>query len=63
MGGQSVSNIQQTSLQLIFDVDPSISQVPDENLHLSRYLKDRTLSIDLWNGDSLMHYGTCKVPL
>lgn len=50
-------------MQLIFDVDPSISQVADENLYLARYLKDSVLTIDLWNGDSLMHYGTCKVPL
>jgi len=48
---------------MLFDIDPSISQVADENLHLSRYLKDRVLTIDLWNGDSLMHFGTCKVPL
>jgi len=50
-------------LQIIFDIDPSISQVHDENLHLSRYLKDRVLTVDIWNGDSLMHYGTCKIPL
>ena len=48
---------------MIFDVDPSISDVPEENLHLARYLKDRVLTIDVWNGDSLMHFGTCKVPM
>jgi hypothetical protein len=53
----------ETGLQLVFDVDPSISKVKDENLHLARYLKERVLTIDVWNGDSLMHYGTCKVPL
>jgi hypothetical protein len=26
-------------------------------------LKERVLTIDLWNGDSLMHFGTCKIPL
>ena len=48
---------------MVFDIDPSISKVEDENLHLSRYLKDRVLTIDLWNGDSLMHFATCKVSL
>ena len=27
------------------------------------YLKDRVLTIDIWNGDSMLHFGTCKVPL
>ena len=29
----------------------------------SEYLKDRVLTIDIWNGDSMMHFGTCKIPL
>lgn len=27
------------------------------------YLHDRVLTIDMWNGDSMMHFGTCKIPL
>ena len=50
-------------LQIIFDVDPSISGVPDEHLHMARYLKERILTIDVWNADSLMHFGTVKIPL
>jgi hypothetical protein len=53
----------ESSLSTIFDIDPNISHIPDEYLHLSKYLKDRILTIDIWNGDSLMHFGTCKVPL
>ena len=30
---------------------------------LAKYLKERVMTIDLWDGDSLMHFGTCKVPL
>jgi hypothetical protein len=30
---------------------------------LAKYLKERILTIDLWDGDSMMHFGTCKVPL
>jgi len=24
---------------------------------------DRVLILDLWNGESLMHFGICKIPL
>lgn len=57
------------ALLRIFDVDPSLSQTNDEttdndeHMHLAAYLKERVLTLDLWNGDSLMHFGTCKVPL
>jgi len=27
------------------------------------YLNERVLTIDVWNGDSLVHFGTCKIPL
>lgn len=29
----------------------------------AEYLHDRVLTIDMWNGDSMMHFGTCKIPL
>ena len=57
------------SLSYNFDVDPSmnlfVSSDEDdmEHMNLARYLKDRILTIDLWNGESLMHFGTCKVPM
>jgi len=51
------------TLATIFDVDPSMSRVADEHLFLAKYLKERVLTIDVWNGDSRMHFGTCKVPL
>lgn len=34
-----------------------------EHKHFSEYLLERALTIDVWNGDSGMHFGTCKVPL
>lgn len=52
----------ETNLQLLYDFDPSLNNASD-HLQFARYLKDKVLSIDLWSGDSLMHYGTCKVPL
>ena len=46
-----------------FDIDPSKSRVPDENLSLASYLYDRFLTVDVFDGDSLFHYASCKVPL
>lgn len=34
-----------------------------QHKRFSEYLKDRALTIDMWNGDSMMHFGTCKIPL
>jgi len=52
----------------IFDIDPSLKDGLedddlDDHMQLAKYLKERVMTIDLWNGDSLMHFGTCKVPL
>lgn len=56
-----------SGLTRIFDVDASLEgdseEVVDEHMQLSKYLKDRVLTVDIWNGDSLMHFGTCKVPM
>lgn len=46
-----------------FKIDPSVSRVKDENLILVRYLKERTLSVDLFDANSKMHFGTVKLPL
>ena len=40
-----------------------MSKIADEHLIFANYLKQRVLTIDLWDGDSLMHFGTAKVPL
>lgn len=32
-------------------------------MDLAQYLKERILSIDIFDGESRMHFGTCKVPL
>ena len=52
----------------IFDIDPSLKEGLEDNdvddhMQLAKYLKERVMTIDLWNGDSLMHFGTCKIPL
>lgn len=50
-------------LSVAFNVDPSISHIPEENVRLSEYLYDRFLTVDVFDAESLFLYGTCKVPL
>ena len=38
-------------------------QVARQHELFSKYLRERALTIDLWNGDALMHFGSCKIPL
>jgi hypothetical protein len=56
------------TLSYNYDIDQSLNaeqyeDSEDGHMQFARYLKERILTIDLWNGDSLMHFGTCKVPL
>lgn len=46
-----------------FTIDPSVSKILNEHVRLAEYLKERFLTIDVFDGDSLFLYGSCKVPL
>ncbi|CAI2360854.1 unnamed protein product [Moneuplotes crassus] len=46
-----------------FKVDPSLSGIKDENITLVKYLKERVLSVDLFDSNSKIHFGTAKLPL
>lgn len=46
-----------------FQIDPSISKILQEHVHLSKYLRERFLTVDVFDGDSLFLWGSCKVPL
>ena len=35
----------------------------DEPAHLFEYLRDRYLTIDIFEAESMFYYGSCKVPL
>lgn len=48
---------------MTFDVDPSISRVQNELTKLVEHLYERYLTVDIFDGDSLFLYATCKVPL
>lgn len=50
-------------LAVTFNIDPSLSKIKDEHTRLAGYLYDRFLTVDIFDGDSLFLYGTCKIPL
>lgn len=45
------------SAQLVADLELEQHRI------FCKYLSERVLTIDIWNGDSLMHFGTCRIPL
>lgn len=54
--------------EAVFDFDPTqfINQTSDcrhQHEIFCQFLQERAMTIDIWNGDTLMHYGQCKVPL
>lgn len=50
-------------MSVVYDIDPSISMVKDENIALAHYLKDHYLSVEVFDADSKFHYASCKLPL
>jgi len=46
-----------------FEVDPSKSKYADLLLDFSRYLLRKSLHVDIWDADTLMFYGSFKIPL
>jgi hypothetical protein len=46
-----------------FEIDPSVSEMWDEHIRLAEYLKERYLTIDLYDAESRFHYSTTKIPL
>ena len=52
-----------TILSEQFLIDPSVSKMKDENITFAEYLIERELSINVYDADSLMQFGQCRVPL
>lgn len=50
-------------MSVVYDVDPSISLVKEENVDLAMYLKNHLLSVEVYDADSRFHYASCKLPL
>lgn len=47
----------------MYEIDPSKSKYKNIHRDFIYYLFKKTLHIDIWDADSLMLYGTCKMPL
>ena len=48
---------------MTFDIDSTISKVPDEHMKLASYMKECMLNIDVFDADSQFLYATAKIPL
>ena len=51
------------SVESEFTIDRTISKIYDENEQFYKYLMQRDLTIDVYDADSHLHYGTCCVNL
>jgi hypothetical protein len=50
-------------MSITFEIDPSLSFIKDENIYLANYLKDKFLSIDVYDADTRFQFASCKLPL
>jgi hypothetical protein len=50
-------------IKVTFDVDPSLSKIADEHLNLAKYLKERYMTVDIFDAQSRFYFGSCKIPL
>lgn len=61
MGQGATSN--NSSMDVTFNIDPSDSKIVDEHVKLANYLKERFLTIDIFDVKTKFFYGSCKIPL
>ena len=50
-------------ISVTFDIDPSMSKVNDEHIKLAQYLKERYLTVDIFDAQTRFYFGSCKIPL
>ena len=50
-------------IEILIDVDPSVSKIHNEHIILAKYLKRRYLTVDIFDADSRFFFGACKIPL
>ena len=58
-------------LEISFDFDPTrylAGEQTEEGMShqheiFKRFMNEKALTIDMWDGDSLMHFGQCRIPL
>lgn len=56
-------NFRDNVMSISFDIDPSVSKIKDEHVKLAKYLKERYLTIDIFDAEKKFYYGSCKIPL
>ena len=50
-------------LEAKFSIDSSVSKIKDENIEFAQYLMERELSVNVYDADSMIQYGTFRSPL
>ena len=60
---ESYGPVKDNMVSITFDIDPSQSRIADENMRLVKYLKERYLTIDIFDAQSKFFFGSCKIPL
>ena len=58
--GASSNNV---NMDVTFSIDPSESKIINEHVKLANYLKERFLTIDIFDVKTKFFYGSCKIPL
>ena len=48
---------------LRYEIDPSLKSQINQHIEFAKYLFNKSLTIDIWDADSLMLFGSVKVPL
>jgi hypothetical protein len=59
----SSGNYLDNLVSVTFEVDPSKSKIVDEHVRLANYLKERYLTIDIFDAQTKFFFGSCKIPL
>jgi len=57
------SNNSNPNLEVTFNIDPSESKIINEHVKLANYLKERFLTIDIFDVKTKFFYGSCKIPM
>ena len=50
-------------LLLKYEIDPSLEYQKNQHVEFAKYLSSKSVHIDIWDADSLMLFGSVKVPL
>jgi len=63
MGQQVRINRDPEDLSISFDIDPTVSKIENENMKLVEYMRERYLTVDIYDADSKFIFATAKIPM